>query len=530
MKRLLLLVLVSLFVAACAGTGSVSREQELINRAIAALGGAEAMRGMRSLSISGTSKYREPEQSQMPGGEARFAAEATFETLVDFAGHASRTDWVKNVAYPTPRTFKYSEIVTPDAGYVLGVDSNSRNKQSMESNPPAHGMSGLRLTATHRELRRASPSLLLEMRANPSRVTRINDVDVSGTSHPALRYNAGNFDFIVLFDGQTGLPARVRTLDYDSVLGDSNYDLVFSDWQTIGGVRVAMSQKYELNGRTVIDTRITQVTPNAALPAGGIVIPPAFKAGAAKPAAGNVPYQWVLRRQFIGAYMDSDNASYDTQAGSGLRLQELAPGVQHQVGGTHHGLIVEMRDYLIAFDAPVSDWQSNWTIRTAQAKYGNKPIRYLVLTHHHMDHIGGFRAYAAHGATLVVGAGAGAHYRKLLAMPTTRNPDLAPRDLSGTTIIEVKDKQAFNDGKREVSAHLIDNPHAGSTLIGYVADARIGYVTDIWIPGPPLPAKITSPLQALVNAVRQAGISPTRFAGGHGVAADYGPLMKLAGQ
>ena len=57
-----------------------------------------------------------------------------------------------------------------------------------------------------------------------------------------------------------------------------------------------------------------------------------------------MPYQWVLRRQFIGTYLDSDKPSFDTRATDGLRLAELAPGVQHVVGGSHHSLIVEMRD------------------------------------------------------------------------------------------------------------------------------------------------------------------------------------------
>src|SRR6185436_7752533 len=170
------------------------------------------------------------------------------------------------------------------------------------------------------------------------------------------------------------------------------------------------------------------VTVNPSIPAARFEVPADLRSGAAKAATGNIHYQWVLRRQFIGTYVDSENVSFDTRAASGLRLVELAPGVQHQVGGSHNSLIVEMSSYLIVFDAPVTDGQSNWTLAAAQAKYPATPIRYVVLTHHHMDHAGAIRAYAAQGATLVVGQGAGAHYRKVLAAPYTRNPDLAARD------------------------------------------------------------------------------------------------------
>jgi glyoxylase-like metal-dependent hydrolase (beta-lactamase superfamily II) len=243
-----------------------------------------------------------------------------------------------------------------------------------------------------------------------------------------------------------------------------------------------------------------------------------------------VPYQWVLRRQFIGAYLDSENPSYDTRASQGLRLTEIAPGVSHAAGGSHHSLVVEMKDYVVVFDAPVSDRQSNMVLSAVRAKYLRKPIKYLVLTHHHMDHAGGIRAYAAEGATVVVGQGAGAHFRRVLAAPYTLNPDLTAKDLGGTPIVEVADKWTVSDGTREVEAYVIANPHVDSMLIGYVPSARVGFVTDIWIPGPALPAQL-SPLQlALVAGVKKAGISPEKFAGGHGGVADYAPLSERAGK
>jgi hypothetical protein len=87
----------------------------------------------------------------------------------------------------------------------------------------------------------------------------------------------------------------------------------------------------------------------------------------------------------------------------------------------------------------------------------------------------------------------------------------------------------FNDGQREAHAYLLENPHAAATLIGYVPAARLGFVTDVWSPGAgPLPDKITPPLAALVAGVTKAGISPVKFAGGHGSTADYAPLATLA--
>lgn len=528
MKRVLLLLLSALFAGSCATTPS---PEDLVGRALTAMGGADALMKVRTIAVKGTMKQWEPEQSFAPGGEMRFANDSTFEAAGDFRAGAMRIDWVKNFAYPAPRTFKFSEILTPAAGWVVGRESNGLNKQAASMNPPAHSMSGIRLAATQRELRRASPSLLLEMRGNPGRVSTSPNVTIGGTTYPALSYHANNDNFLVMFDPATGLPARVRTLDYDNIWGDVTYDLVLSDWRDIAGVKIATNRRYELNGRMVTDIRITEAAMNAGVAAGHFEPPPAIKAGAARPATtGSVPHQWILRRQFIGTYLDSEHVSYDTKGSPGLRLNEIAPGVQHVVGGTHNSLLVEMSDHLIAFDAPITDWQSNWTIAAARQKYPNKPIRYLVMTHHHMDHAGGVRGYVAQGATLLVGKGAAEHYRKALAAPYTRNPDLASRSLGGAQIIEVAEKHVFSDGKREVSAHVLENPHSSAYLMGYVADARLAYVTDVYSPGPPLPAKINPNLASVVAGVRKAGIQPLTFAGGHGSTAPYAPLVALAGE
>jgi glyoxylase-like metal-dependent hydrolase (beta-lactamase superfamily II) len=518
MKRCITLfsVLVAVFGLLSCATGP-SKEQGLVSRAVEAMGGAQALADIRTISFKGTWKQWEPEQSDVPGGEMRFANEAQFEGISDVQARAARTDWVKNFAYPAPRTFTFSEIVTADAGYVIGIDSNGRNAQNLQSNPPAHSMSGLRLATAQRESRRNVVSgLLLAMLFNPEQVTPAADIVTGGRSYPAVSYQG----LIVAFDPQTNLPARVRSLDYDNIWGDVNYDVVYDGWKKVGNVNLPWSRKTELNGRVITEASFSDIKFNQPIDNARLQIPAPVRAGAAKPATGSVPYQWVLRRQYIGTYMDSDNVSYDTKASPGLRLQEIAPGVNHVVGGTHNSLIVEMSDFLVIFDAPVTDAQSAWVMNAAKQKFPGKPVRWVVLTHHHMDHAGGVRAMLADGGTLVIGRGGAEHF-----------PDLTPRSFSAVPILEVPESHVITDSRgRQVMAYAMDNPHAKGMLMGWVPDAKLGFVTDIWSPGPPLPAKPNPGLVSVVNTVTRAGLQPERFAGGHGSTAEYASLARLAGQ
>jgi hypothetical protein len=100
-----------------------------------------------------------------------------------------------------------------------------------------------------------------------------------------------------------------------------------------------------------------------------------------------------------------------------------------------------------------------------------------------------------------------------------------------TPILEVPESHVMSDSTgRQVIVYVMDNPHAKGMLMGWVPHARIGYVTDVWTPGPPLPAKPNPGLASVVNTVKRAGLQPERFAGGHGSTADYQMLTRLVGQ
>src|SRR5439155_2571856 len=148
MKRALVVLFSILGLVSCAS--GPSRPQDLVNRAADGFGG-DTWASVKTVTIKGTVKQWEPEQSDVPGGEMRFANEASFETALDRASRVGRTDLEKKFAYPAPRTYKFSEILTPDAGYVIGVDTTARNGQNLQMNPQAHAMSSLRLATAQRE-------------------------------------------------------------------------------------------------------------------------------------------------------------------------------------------------------------------------------------------------------------------------------------------------------------------------------------------------------------------------------------------
>ena len=90
MKGVLWVLFLSLAIGSCA---TVQPPQDLVNRALDAMGGAESYARVKTISVKGSWKQWEPEQSFAPGGEARHANDATFETVADYGTRSARTDW-----------------------------------------------------------------------------------------------------------------------------------------------------------------------------------------------------------------------------------------------------------------------------------------------------------------------------------------------------------------------------------------------------------------------------------------------------
>ncbi len=473
----------------------------LVKQAVTAEGGADALRGVKGLSIKGNAKFWEPGQSFAPDGDPRFLGDATFTMTWDLAKGSARTEWYRDQKYPDPIILKYTETLTPTIGYV----TDEKGSQPM---------SGIREAAQLRELERASPWLLVKALNDPKSVDAAGPQKLGTQSFPAVSFADGGTTYLILFDRKTHLPAAIRTRDDDNIHGDSNYDLVLADWKSVNGAQIAESLSYRIGDVEVAKLNYRDVNANPAIAGDAFAIPDSVRGSARPVATSNVPYQWVLRRLFLTRFTDSDNILFPN--GGGLKLLELAPNVQHVEGGTANNLIVAMKDYLVIFDAPYGELQSRWVIDAAKAKYPGKPIKYLILSHQHMDHTGGMRTYVADGATVIVPSPDKAYFEKDVKGTHTIVVDDLQKKPRTPEIIEVKDQMTIKDDATEIRLYFVPNPHVVGMLIGNVitGNANIVYVTDLISPRGPIER---SEATASVGAVlRKYNINGALIAGGHG--------------
>jgi glyoxylase-like metal-dependent hydrolase (beta-lactamase superfamily II) len=485
---------------------------DLVQQAVTAMGGAQALGALKTLTITAEAKHWEPEQSLVADGPPRALGTSTLTVSWDLVQGMARTDWGHTMLYPFPGSEKYSELVTPSYGAVID-DKGERP------------MSSWRLAFELRERERASPVLLLKALNAPQRLAAMPDQKLAGTILPAISFADGAQTFTILFDPKTHLPAAIRSFEDDDIHGDGAFDLLLGDWQQTAGARIAHGYSYKFNGLAKLDIAYQNVVANAAIPAQAFAVGAATRQAAEPPATGDVPWQAVLVGLNFGRYNDLE-AEKAAGEGPALKLVELAPNVQQVMGRTHNSLVVAMKDYLVVFDAPQNEAYARAAIDAMTAKYPGKPIKYLVLTHHHMDHIGGARTYVASGATVIVGSPDKAHMEKVFKARHTMHPDELQRKPRAAGIIESGSRMSLKDSSDEIDIYRIPNPHAEGMLIGYVASQKLVWVTDLYSPGRD---KVKTPNSVAFHAeVEKLGLHPARYAGGHGSngsAAEFEAIM-----
>jgi glyoxylase-like metal-dependent hydrolase (beta-lactamase superfamily II) len=483
---------------------------DLVKQSVEAMGGADALRAIKSQIVKGVASHWEPGQSYSVTGEPLSIGDSTFTQSNEFAnqtGAITRLDWDRQMRDAGLGRVKYSEIRTPTWGVVIDDKGEARP------------MSAVRRAASQREASRGAPSLLLQLpRAldNPQSLTTIEDQKLGNQSYPAAVLTDSapyNFKYIILFDRTTKLPVAVRSREEDHIYGDSNYDMVLSDWKNVGNVKIAHTRRYMLNEHEVQRLTINEITFNVAIPAATFAVPDAVKTAATTPpATSNVPFQWIIRRLFLGRYVDSDAIYFP--AGGRFTMQEIAPTVQYIQGAGARNLVVNMKDGLVVFDAPTDNGQSQAAIELMKAKYPGKPIKYLVLTHHHMDHGGGMRAYVAEGATVITSAQNKAFFEQVAKAPHALEPDAQQKAMKPVNVQGVADSFSLKDDTVEINLYNIANPHADGMLLGHVVKENIVWVTDLLNPVGQ-PARNAGTI-AVGNALRKYNITGATIAGGHG--------------
>jgi glyoxylase-like metal-dependent hydrolase (beta-lactamase superfamily II) len=171
--------------------------------------------------------------------------------------------------------------------------------------------------------------------------------------------------------------------------------------------------------------------------------------------------------------------------------QKMADGVYYLTGGSHHSMAIEMKDYIVVEDVPLTVARATAVLAKAKELIPNKPIRYVVTSHHHWDHLGGIRTAMNEGATIVTYQSNKAFLERVAKTPHTINPDPLSTSKKGLKIQAVGPKYVITDGNRTIELHLLTGyEHTGDMIVLYLPKEKLLAEPDAFTP----PAQAGTPL------------------------------------
>jgi len=277
---------------------------------------------------------------------------------------------------------------------------------------------------------------------------KVGSATVDGATMTTIAFtDPGRFRATAFVDA-SGRVARVESVAPDPVMGDTRVVTTYRDYADFGGLAFPTRIAQTMGGFPVLDLTVREVTPNA--PA-DIALPDAVRTATER-----------------------------------VTVDKVADGVWFIAGGSHNSVAIEMKEYLILVETPLSDGRSLPVIAEAKKLAPGKPIRYVINSHHHFDHSGGLRAAAAEGATIVTQEKNKAWFERVFATQNTIAPDALAKSGKKPKFIAVGDKRVLKDAGRTLELiRVTDSNHTDTFLMVYLPKEKLLIEADSFTPGPP---------------------------------------------
>ena len=339
---------------------------------------------------------------------------------------------------------------------------------------------------------RRLPNLILRQALDGANSLRyLGEDQFNNRKHNVVTFVMPDTQQVALYvDAKTGLVSKYELVFTDPLRGQEASEIMFSDYASAGKLKVPQTWTWRL--------------------------------------AGDVVARYKVNAQFNPADADKAfdvaDAQFRKVAAVPLTLkpnvEKLADGVYviHNVAGQNqNSMAIEFKDHVFVVEAPGTSDGADNVIKRIKETIPNKPIRFLAVTHHHGDHIGGLRGFIAEGATVVTTQNNRSTVETMASAP--QNDRLAKNPRKPEFAFVQNGKRTFTDGEQTVE--LIDvgpNPHARELLIAYLPKQRILFQGDLFFlpandapAGPPQPSTLS-----FAKKLKELGLAVDQIASVHG--------------
>jgi glyoxylase-like metal-dependent hydrolase (beta-lactamase superfamily II) len=471
------------FLAVAVAAGACARpspEQQVIDDAAAALGGADRIQAVKTLVVEGEGSNGNLGQDMSPDATGQTFTVTGYKRALDLGSGRVRIEQTR-----TPN-FTYFQGQQPQK-QVLGLDGD------VAYNVAPNGMATRAAEVVAKD-RRA------EIYHHPMTIVRAALDQAARLSNPRTQDNqsvvdvatANGLTFTLAIDATTKLPSRVVSMTDNTNLGDVAVETSFADYQDVGGLKLPTRFTTKTDKYTTAELRVTNQAVDGDT---GDLAAPAAAASAAAPAPPP----------------------------ANVTVQDVAPGIWFLAGQSHHSVLVEFADHMTLIEVPQNDTRTLAVIAKAREIKPDKPLTHAIVTHHHFDHSGGIRAAVSEGLTLITQRANAQYFEDAAQRSHTIVPDALAKNPKPAKVETVDQDLELKDASRTVNLYRIaGSPHATTLLMAYFPKERILVEADVYSPG-----NAVAPFAAnFLENVTTRKLRVDRIVPIHGMIGPFGDLAK----
>jgi glyoxylase-like metal-dependent hydrolase (beta-lactamase superfamily II) len=457
---------------------SQATARKVLDQAVAAIGGAEALRSIDvvRLRFDGETWPR----LQMPTAAPPFESGTQKETLLlDLKNNRLLLDQEASGA-----GFEGHNTIVIKGGQGENYDLRGRSITPI----PVAQSSQQQFVQYYRRL----PQLLLRQALERTNTLRSLGQDTfEGKQQDVFTFVMADTQQVAVYvDSASHLVSKYELLFVDPFTGEEASEIMFGDYTRAGNFQVPQSWRSRQAGDLTVRAKLN-VDINPAITDESFTVP---SAGVAR----------------VAALPDTRDEKVEQRAHGVFVIQNVA-------GQNQNTLAVAFKDYVVAVEAPGSSDGAEQVIARIKAAIPGKPIRYIAMTHHHGDHIGGLRSFIAEGATVITTPGNREVVEAMAAAPQLDR--LAKNPRKPDFLFVERGKRVISDGTRTLELlNIGPNPHARDMVVAYLPKERVVFQGDLFFL-PPNDAP-TGPPQAttvsFAKKLQELKLGVDRIASVHG--------------
>ena len=434
------------------GCSQSTPEMQLIEDVAEALGGSRAVLGAENLLLQGTTgrQYRLG-QNRDPNDDLPFWEIDEYRREIDLLTGQWRITHTRSSAFLTGNPVLRQE-------QVVGVDGNVAYNVGPDGTARRVGADVARARAAEFY---HYPIALVQLAESEG--TTVGNLRQEAGQDVVDVTSAGGELYTLHVDPETSHPSKIVSRGDHPHLGDVSLTTVFDDYQETGGLG-------GFQARLTLPRRITSMVDEWST--------------------------WELRvaidvNQDLGDLSAPDEVQSAAEPAfqANVQVVEVTDGVWHLTGQSHHSVLVEFDEFLALIEAPMPEARTLAVIEQARQLRPEKPLQYLINTHHHFDHAGGIRAAVSEGLTIITHEINREFLERLVTRPRTLQPDALARSPLPLKLELVKADEVYEltDGRRTVQiVRIFQDEHCADMLMVHLPRERLLVEADVFSPGSPV--------------------------------------------